>query len=43
LITSGADLSAKDCRGKTPLDHKFLKKLKRKNPELFKITLPEIC
>jgi ankyrin repeat protein len=43
LIASGADLSAKNGRGKTPLDHKFLKKLKRKNPELFKITLPEIC
>ncbi len=43
LIESRADLSAKDCRRKTPLDHKFLKKLKRKNPGLFKITLPEIC
>ncbi len=37
LIKYGANLFAKDMDGKTPMDNKFLKNFKRKNPKLFQI------
>jgi hypothetical protein len=35
LIESGADLNAKNKNGQTPLENWYVKKLKKKYPDLF--------